>query len=108
MQDCHAPNPNAFVTKQSPIRMSMDYQIPVTPWLYPHLRWWLQEANILKGQSVQPIQFTETVATNASLVGREGHMNSLTVQSRWSNVQKMSHTNCLEKEALYLTVKQVL
>ena len=66
----------------SPIRMSMDYQIPVTPWPKPHLRWWLQEANILKGQSVQPIQFTETVTTDASLVGWGVHMNNLTVQGR--------------------------
>ena len=92
----------------SPIRMSMDYKIPVPPWLKPHLRWWLQEANILKGQSVQPIQFTETVTTDASLVGWGGHMNNLTVQGLWSNVQKMSHINCLEMEAVYLTVKHFL
>ena len=79
----------------SPIRISMAYQIPVTLWLKPHLRWWLQESNILKGQSVQPIQFTEPVMTDASLVDWGGHMNNLTVQGRWSNVQKMSHINCL-------------
>ena len=85
--------------------MSMNYQIPCTPWLTPHLRWWLQEANILKGQSVQPIQYTETVTMDASLVGWGGHMNNLTVQSRWSFVQKTFYIDFLEMEAVYLTVK---
>ena len=92
----------------SPIRMSMDPQIPVTPWLKPHLKWGLQEANILKGQSVQPIPFTETVTTDASLVNWGGHMSNLTVQGRWSNVQKMSHINFLKMKAVYLTVKDFL
>ena len=70
----------------SPIIISMDYQILVTPWLKPHLRLWLQEANILKGQSVRPIQFTETVTTDANLVVLGGHY--LTVKGHWSNVQK--------------------
>ena len=48
------------------------------------------------------------MTTDASLVGWEGHINNLTVQGRWSNVQKMSHINCLEMEAVYLTVKHFL
>ena len=47
----------------SPVRMTMCCRIPVTPSLKPHLRWWLQEANILQGRSVQLTQFTETVTT---------------------------------------------
>ena len=35
-------------------------------------------------------------------------MNNLTVQGRWPNVQKMSQINCLEMEAVYLTVKDFL
>ena len=34
----NAPNPNASVEKLESISMSMDYQIPVTSWLKPHLR----------------------------------------------------------------------
>lgn len=53
----------------SPARMTMNCQIPVTPSLKPHLRWWLQEVNILKGRSVQLTQFTVTVTTDASQYG---------------------------------------
>ena len=73
-QAVHETNPVASVTKLSPIRMPMTYQIPVTPSLKPHLRWWLLESNILKGRSVQPTQFTETMITDASQHGWGGHV----------------------------------
>ena len=93
----------------SPVRMTMSCRITVTPSLKPHLRWWLQEANILQGRSVQLTQFTETVTTDASQkYGWGGHMNSLTVQGRWSNLQKLQHINCLEMKAVYLTMKYFL
>ena len=93
----------------SPVRMKMSYQIPVTPSLKPHLRWWLQEAHILKGRSVQPMKFAETLTTDASQKhGWGGHMNSQTVQGRWSCLQKLSHINCLEMEAVYLTMRHFL
>ena len=107
-QAVHETNPVASVTKLSPIRMTMTYQIPVTPSLKPHLRWWLREANILKSQSVQPTQFTETMTTDASLYGWGGRMKSQTVQGHWSNLQKLYHINCLEMEAVYLTMKHFL
>ena len=88
--------------------MPMTYQIPVTPSLKPHWRWWLREANILKGGSVQPTHFTETMTTDASQYGWGGHMNSQTVQGCWSSLQKLSHINCLEMEAVYLTMKRFL
>lgn len=82
--------------------MEMSYQFHVTPSLRPHLRWWLQEANILKGRSVQPMQFVTTDASQKH--GWGGHMNSQTVQGRWTSRQKLSHINCLEMEAVYLTM----
>ena len=92
----------------SPSTMNMKYQIPVIPSLRRHLRWWLLEANILKGLSVQLTKFTETVTTDASQYGWCGHMNNQTVQGHWSNLQRMSHINCLEMDAVFLTLKHFL
>ncbi|XP_045212562.2 uncharacterized protein LOC123563664 [Mercenaria mercenaria] len=88
----------------SPSRMSMSHQIVVTPSLVPHLKWWLQEANILKGRSLQSAVFSVTLTTDASLYGWGGHMNGYTVQGRWTNLQRLQHINCLEMEAIILSV----
>ena len=42
--------------------------------LHPHLKWWLQEANVLKGQPVHPLTHTLQIFTDASSEGWGAHV----------------------------------
>jgi hypothetical protein len=93
----------------SPIRMSFSHVIPVSHSLKYHLQWWLQEVNILKGCGYLQSQTNVSITTDASSTwGWGGHMNSLTVQGRWTPLQQLQHINCLEMEAVIRTVRHFL
>ena len=58
---------------------------------------------------MQPMQFVETLTTDASQKhGWGGHMNSQTVQDRYSSLQKLFYIHYLEMEAVYLTMRHFL
>ena len=52
-----------------PHRHQISHLVPTTPWLVPHLRWWLAEANLTQGRAFRPPRPMVTIATDASLSG---------------------------------------
>jgi ribonuclease HI len=82
--------------------------IPFSQSLVPHLNWWLNPVNILKGRSVTPIECSITVTTDASLKLWGGHLGNQIVQGQWTETEKLQHINCLEMEAVHRTIKHFL
>ncbi|XP_060587794.1 uncharacterized protein LOC132743278 [Ruditapes philippinarum] len=88
--------------------MNLSKIIPLTPELRLHLKWWLQDQNILKGYYFQTRSYPHIITTDASLYGWGAHMKGYTVQGRWSASQKLMHINCLEMKAVLLAVSHFL
>ena len=49
---------------------SLEKVIPLPKSLHPHLRWWLEESNVLLGQPLHPLKHALQIFTDAS---KEGH-----------------------------------
>ena len=81
--------------------------IPKSHHLREHLSWWLQEANIVKGRSLSQIQASKIIATDASTQMWGGNLDHQIIQGFWSEEQKELHINCLELEAVILTIKKL-
>ena len=45
---------------------SLEVVIPVPRLLHPHLKWWLEESNVLQGQPLHPLQYALLLSTDAS------------------------------------------
>ena len=82
--------------------------IPKSHHLREHLSWWLQEANIVKGRSLSQIQASKIYATDASTQMWGGNLDHQIIQGFSSEEQKELHINCLELEAVILTIRNFL
>jgi hypothetical protein len=82
--------------------------IPFSHSVHSHMIWWLQEVNILKGKSFVSTPTVVTITSDASGTGWGGHMNNQMVQGTWSEEQSTWHINCLEMQAVLLTMKHFL
>ena len=91
-----------------PVSGDLEVQIPKSQHLVNHLKWWLQEANIFKGRSFLRMKISKTICTDASNQGWGGNLGHQIVQGRWPQEKKGWHINCLELEAVLLTVKNFL
>lgn len=91
-----------------PASRELEMEIPTSQHLVTHLNWWLQPANMQKGRLLQPFQANITIATDASTQGWGGVMNNQFVQGTWTEQENKLHINCLELEAVLLTVKNFL
>ena len=91
-----------------PVSRKWEAKIPISQHLIDHLKWWLQPVNTQKGRSLLHIQANVTIATDASTRGWGGVLNKQYVQGTWSQEQKKLHINCLELEAVLLTMKHFL
>ena len=58
-----------------PTSRDMHIQIPITPHLIGHLKWWLNRANTLQGRSLLQRSTNVTITTDSSKIGYGGHMN---------------------------------
>ena len=74
--------------------------------LHPHLQWWLQEDNILTGQSLHPIKYALQIFTDASKEGWGTHLNEHTAGGSWSLPESKLHINYLELKAVFLALKE--
>ena len=92
----------------SPAKQSLQTEIPCTPHLESHFKWWRQKANIFKGRCLQQKQTEVCITTDASKTMYGGHLGNHFVQGSWSESQKSWHINMLELEAVLLTVKHFL
>ena len=80
--------------------------IPVPQSLHPHLDWWLDEANVLKGQPLHPLQHALQLFTDASNEGWGAHLGDFTARGVWSSAESLLHINYLELKAVLLALKQ--
>ena len=80
--------------------------IPVPQSLHPHLDWWLDEANVLKGQPLHPLQHAVQLFTDASNEGWGAHLGDFTARGVWSPLEGRLHINFLEMKAVLLALRQ--
>ena len=81
--------------------------IPVPQSLHPHLDWWLDEANVLKGQPLHPLQHAVQLFTDASNEGWGTHLGDFTARGVWSPLEGRLHINFLEMKAVLLALRQL-
>ena len=81
--------------------------IPVPQSLHPHLDWWLDENNVLKGQPLHPLQHAVQLFTDASNEGWGAHLGDFTARGVWSPFESRLHINFLEMKAVLLALRQL-
>ena len=91
-----------------PVSRDLEALIPSSQHLSEHLIWWLQEANVAKGRSLSQNHINKVIAMDASNQSLGGNLGHQIVQGSWSNAEKQLHINCLELEAVVLTVRKFL
>ena len=79
--------------------------IPVPPSLHPHLDWWLDEKNVLRGQPLHALRHALQVFTDASNEGWGAHLGEAIAQGVWSEPESHLHINFLELKAVFLALK---
>ena len=83
-----------------PIRHQIHHLVPTTPWLVPHLRWWLADANISQGRAFRPPPPSVTVTTDASLLGWGATLHPRQIAGVWGSEHRSAHINVLEMLAV--------
>ena len=84
---------------------SLEKVIPV-PNSHPHLRWWLEESNVLLGQPLHPLKHALQIFTDASKEGWGAHLDEHTARGTWSLPESKLHINHLELKAVFLALKE--
>ena len=84
---------------------SLEKVIPVPKSLHPHLRWWLEESNVLLGQPLHPLKHALQIFTDASNEGWGAHLDDHTAWGTWSLPESKLHINHLELKAVFLALK---
>ena len=85
---------------------SLEKVIPVPRSLHPHLRWWLEESNVLSGQPLHPLKHALQIFTDTSKEGWGAHLNERTARATWSLPESKLHINHLELKAVFLALKE--
>ena len=85
---------------------SLEKIIPLPRSLHPHLRWWLEENNVLQGQPLHPMKHALQIFTDASKEGWGTHLNEFTARGSWSVPESKMHINYLELKAVFLALKE--
>ena len=52
---------------------TLENTIPIPKSLHPHLRWWLEESNVITGQPLHPLKHVLQIFTDASKEGWGAH-----------------------------------
>ena len=74
--------------------------IPIPQLLHPHLDWWLDESNVLRGQPLHPLQHALQLFTDASNESWGAHLGDFTARGVWSSQESLLHINYLELKAV--------
>ena len=85
---------------------SLEKVIPVPKSLHPHLRWWLEESNVLLGQPLHPLKHALQIFTDASKEGWGAHLDEHTARGQWSLPESKLHINHLELKVVFLALKE--
>ena len=86
---------------------SLEKVIPIPRSLHPHLKWWLEESNVLPGQPLHPLKHALQIFTDASKEGWGAHLNECTARGTWSVPESKLHINHLELKAVFLALKEI-
>ena len=84
---------------------SLEKVIPIPRSLHPHLKYWLEESNVLPGQPLHPLKHALQIFTDASKEGWGAHLNERTARGTWSVPESKLHINHLELKAVFLALK---
>ena len=85
---------------------SLEKVIPVPRLLYPHLRWWLEESNVLPGQPLHPLKHALQIFTDASKEGWGTQLNERAAKGTWSLPESKLYINHLELKAVFVVLKE--
>ena len=80
--------------------------IPISKSLNPHLKWWLEEDNVVTGQTLHPLAHALQIFTDASKEGWGTHLNEHMARGSWSLPESKLHINYLELKAVFLALKE--
>ena len=78
---------------------------PIPRSLHPHLKWWLEESNVITGQPLHPLAHALKIFTDASKEGWGAHLNEHMTRGSWSLPERKLHINYLELKAVLLALK---
>ena len=84
----------------------LEKRIPLPRSLYPHLQWWLNEDNVLRGQPLHPLQHALQLFTDASNEGWGTHLGDYMAKGVWSDSESQLRINFLELKAVLLALKK--
>ena len=85
---------------------SLEKGIPVPRLLHPHVKWLLEESNVLPDQPLHPLKHAVQIFTDASKERWGAHLNELTARGTWSFPERKLHMNHLELKAVFLALKR--
>ena len=85
---------------------SLEKVIPVPNSLHPHLKWWLEESNVLLGQPLHPLKHALQIFTDASKEWWGAHLDEHTARGTWSLSESKLHINHFELKAVFLVLKE--
>ena len=85
---------------------SLEKVIPVPRLLHPHLKWWLEENNMLPGRPLHLLKHALQIFTDTSKKGWGAHLNELTARGTWSLPESKLHINHQELKAVFLALKE--
>ena len=88
-----------------PASNDWEAQIPLLPSLTPHLDWWSQRENVMKGVSLLVPVPSLTLYTDASNLGWGAFLEGHSVSGQWSPAQQLEHINVLEMTAVLLALQ---
>ena len=80
---------------------SLEKEIPVPRLLHPHLKWWLEEHNVLQGQPLHPLNHALQIFTDASKKEWGAHLNEHTARGTWSLPESNLHITYLELKVVF-------
>ena len=85
---------------------TLEKTIPILKSLHPHLKWWLEESNVITGQPLHPLKHALQIFTDESKEGWGAHLNEHMARGSWSLPESKLHINYLELKAVLLALKE--
>ena len=98
----------SFRNKWTSIKFPLHHPVTISKADKFYMKWWLQQSNIYKGQTLRPFQTQIVICTDASKTGWGAHMDLLTVSGNWPQRYQGCSINWLEMEAIRLALRRWL
>ena len=85
---------------------SLEKVISILRLLHSHLKWWLEESNVLQGQPLHPLKHALQIFTDTSKEGGGAHLSEHTASGTWSLPESKLHINYLELKVVFLALRE--